>query len=78
MKVGNRLLLAILCPIISDCVIYEWSPRDWIEIAGSNEVCSDTGILFNRPVHVLLSRFYPDFILILSKFYPDKIRIKSG
>ena len=31
-----------------------------------------------RPIHVLLSRFYLDFILILSKFYPDKIRIKSG
>ena len=29
-------------------------------------------------VHVLLSRFYLDFILILSKFYPDKIRIKIG
>ena len=29
-------------------------------------------------VHVLLFRFYLDFILILSKFYPDKIRIKSG
>ena len=33
-------------------------------------------ILF-RPVHVLLSRFYLNFILILSKFYPAKIRIKS-
>ena len=29
-----------------------------------------------RPVHVLLSRFYLDFILILSKFYPDEIRIE--
>ena len=31
-----------------------------------------------RPVHVLLSTFNPDLILILSKFYSDKIRIKSG
>ena len=31
-----------------------------------------------RPVHIILSRFYLDFILILSKFYPDKIRVKSG
>ena len=31
-----------------------------------------------RPVHVLLSRFYPDFILILSKFYPNFFQIKSG
>ena len=30
------------------------------------------------PVHVLLSRFCFNFILILSKFYPDKIRIKFG
>ena len=30
------------------------------------------------PVHVLLSRFYLDFILFLAKFYPDKIRIKFG
>ena len=29
-----------------------------------------------RPVHVLLSRIYPDFIQILSKFYLDKIRIR--
>ena len=33
---------------MSDYVIYGWSLRDWIEIEGSNEVCSDTGILFNR------------------------------
>ena len=33
---------------------------------------------FYRPIHVLLSRFSLDFILILSKLYPDKIRIKSG
>ena len=31
-----------------------------------------------RPVHVLLSRFYPDFILILSWFYPNSIQIKLG
>ena len=31
-----------------------------------------------RPVHVLLSRFYPDLILILSWFYPNFIQIKSG
>ena len=30
-----------------------------------------------RPVHVLLSRFYPDFILILSWFYLNKIWIKQ-
>ena len=30
-----------------------------------------------RPVHVLLSRFYLDFILILSWFYPDFIQILS-
>ena len=30
-----------------------------------------------RLVHVLLSRFYPDFILILSWFYPDFILILS-
>ena len=30
-----------------------------------------------RPVHVLLSRFYPDFIQILSRFYPDFIQILS-
>ena len=30
-----------------------------------------------RLVHVLLSRFYPDFILILSWFYPDFIQILS-
>ena len=29
-------------------------------------------------VHVLLFKFYPDFIQILSKFYPEKIRIKYG
>ena len=29
-------------------------------------------------VHVLLSRFYPDFIQILSRFYPDFIWIKFG
>ena len=29
-----------------------------------------------RPVHVLLSRFYPDFILTLSWFYLNKIWIK--
>ena len=28
-------------------------------------------------VHVLLSRFYPDFISILSRFYPDFILILS-
>ena len=33
---------------------------------------------YYRPVHVLLSRFYLDFIQILSKCYPDKIRIISG
>ena len=31
-----------------------------------------------RPVYVLLSRFYLDFILILSKIYPDKFMMKSG
>ena len=30
-----------------------------------------------RLVHVLLSRFYLDFILILSRFYPDFIQILS-
>ena len=30
-----------------------------------------------RHVHVLLSRFYPDFIQILSRFYPDFILISS-
>ena len=36
---------------------------------------SDT---YLRLVHVLLSRFYPDFILILSWVYPNFIQIKSG
>ena len=30
------------------------------------------------PVHVLLSRFYLDFILFLSWFHPNIIQIKSG
>ena len=32
---------------------------------------------FKSPVHVILSRFYLDFILILSWFYPDFILILS-
>ena len=31
-----------------------------------------------RPLHVLLSRFYPDFIQILSRFYPDFMQISSS
>ena len=31
-----------------------------------------------RPVYVLLSRFYIEFISILSTFYTDRIRIKPG
>ena len=32
-------------------------------------------INYISPVHVLLSRFYPNFIQILFKFYPDFIKI---
>ena len=34
-------------------------------------------VLSFRPVHVLLSRFYPDLIQILSRFYLDFILILS-
>ena len=43
---------------------------------GANLRSIETLGIHLRPVHVLLSRFYPDLILILSNFYPDKIRIK--
>ena len=44
----------------------------------SNRVqISNYTFLSKRPVHGLLSRFYPDFIQILSRFYPDVILILS-
>ena len=42
------------------------------EISGSDEIKLQN----YRPVHVLLSRLYLDYILILSKFHPNFIQIK--
>ena len=56
-----------------------WTCRNW-KIQPEKErkeINKFHEILHISPVHVLLSRFYPDFILILSWFYPNFIQIKS-
>ena len=55
-----------ICEIVAD--------SNMLNYLNSALKCEKCKITFdNRPVHLLLSRFYPDFIQILSRFYPNFI-----
>ena len=50
----------------------------FLQFAIQNVSILQGSTLCHRPIHVLLSRFHPDFIWFLFGFYPDFIRILSG
>ena len=56
--------------------VYSRSTSWWIKL--SLNFTPALKVTVNRPVHVLLSRFYLDFILILYWFYLNFIQVKSG
>ena len=76
-----RWFLITLRQFFETC--WDWKSRTTLFVLRSLHKMDFNHVSWNpltkpkRPVHVILSRFYLDFILILSWFYPDFIQILS-
>ena len=68
----HRVLQKIYFPLITSGNVSLYFKESLV----MNEKIPEVWIKYLRLVHVLLSRFYPDFILTLSWFYLNKIWIK--